>query len=84
MDGHEAHELARRKSRYGHRDWIVWRERDGTFRAEVRSPAAIRKALLANGTKGRRWWVFHGSSGVASIGFWAMGLIMLRNAKVGC
>ncbi|HYF09529.1 MAG TPA: hypothetical protein VD970_18055 [Acetobacteraceae bacterium] len=84
MTGTEAFELATRKARFGHRDWIVWQERDGSYRAEARAPAAVKRALLANGTKGRAWWVVGASTSSASRGFWKMGLIMLRNAKVGC
>lgn len=75
---------ATRKARFGHRDWIVWQERDGSHRAEVRSPRAVKRALLANGTKGRSWWIVSATRATASKGFWKMGLIMLRNAKVGC
>lgn len=84
MDGTTAFDLARRKARHGHRDWIVWRDRTGDYHAECRTPATIKHALLANGTKGRAWWIISASTGVSLIGFWAMGLIMLRNARHGC
>jgi hypothetical protein len=82
MTNTEAFALARRKARYGHRDWLVWKGRDGAWNAAVRSPASIKRAMLAAGTKGR--WHLISDGGPSQIGFWAMGLIMLRNAKVGC
>lgn len=82
MDNVTAFAVARQKARYGHRDWIVWKGRDGLWNAAVRSVESIKQALLAAGTQGR--WYLIPPDGVSHIGFWRMGVIMMRNARFGC
>ena len=70
------------KARYGHKDWIFWVEKDGTKRAEWRSAASVKRALLASGTKGF-WCLVHADSGCPMKGFWAMGINLIRQSKWG-
>ena len=70
------------KARFGHKDWIYWQERDGTYRAEWRSPESIKRALLASGTKGF-WALVMADSGCPMKGFWAMGINILSQSKRG-
>ena len=79
MTNLEAFATAKRKARFDHREQLVWANRSGEFFTERCTAAAVKKALLANGTR-RKWWII-GSDGVSSIGFWAMGIIMIRNAR---
>jgi hypothetical protein len=69
-----------RKSLYGRRDWLHWRDRAGQEHVAVRSADSIKAALLATGTKGDFRLV---SRGVMQKVRWQMGLIMLRNARAG-
>jgi hypothetical protein len=68
----------KRKARYGRRDWLVWRERDGRDRYEVMTKEAIKAALLAIGTKGRFTMVAGGSGQLHRVG-WRQGILMRRN-----
>jgi hypothetical protein len=78
----EAYSLARRKARYGRRDWIVWRERSGAWQAAPRSPATLKAAMLARGTSGR-WTLIAGSTAVPYAYGWRDGVTMIRNARFG-
>lgn len=71
-------QIAKRKSRYGHRDWIVWRERSGKQVAETFSAEAVKKAMLACGTAGH---FFRLSGGISYMVGWRSAVIMWRNAR---
>ncbi|QRM34891.1 hypothetical protein [Microvirga sp. VF16] len=75
-------QYAQRKARYGHRDWLFWTDRSGSSQCAPKSKESIKKAMLASGTQGR-WFVVSASTAVLQKGFWAMGVIMLRNAEHG-
>lgn len=49
--GEGAGETARRKARYGHRDWLLWRDRDGMLYAAPATPYTCKLAMLATGTQ---------------------------------
>ena len=83
MTNIEAFEIARRKAVKGHNDWIVWRNRDGSFSTKRRSPKAIKAAMIASGTQGK-WYLIAANNGIGHIYNWRIGLIMMRNAKYGC
>jgi len=73
---------AQKKARFGHRDWIVWPNPEGLLQAAPKSVAAIKKALLACGTK-KHWYVVAADNGNLHRGFWSMGIIMIRNSRYG-
>lgn len=73
---------AARKARYGHKDWIIWRERDGREQAAPCTADAIKSALLAVGTQGRFVRLSASTATGASIR-WKLGLTMLRNCRRG-
>lgn len=82
MTNVEAFAAARRKQRYGHRNQLVWRDRAGDFHTAERSPAAIKRAMLATGTNGRFTEI--AERGFSYVITWPMGVLMIRNARVGC
>lgn len=69
-----------RKSRYGRKDWIVFRTRSGEHVVDYCSPARIKQALLEGGTKCRFTII---SGGIGYLINWRLGLLRLRNAKYG-
>ena len=75
-------EVAARKACYGRKEWIVWRERDGSEQAALCTVAAIRSTLLAVGTQGRFVRLSAGMATGTSIR-WKLGLTMLRNCRRG-
>jgi hypothetical protein len=81
IDGDSCFQAAQQKARFGHRDWIYWSDQDGKH-AEVKSVESVKRALMAAGTKGF-WVLIHADSGIASKGFFAMGLNLLRQIRHG-
>ena len=75
-------EVAARKARYGHKDWIVWRGRDGREQAALCTADAIKSALMAVGTQGR-FVRLAASTATGTSTCWRLGLIMLRNCRRG-
>lgn len=80
IDGPDAFREAKRKSQYGHNDWLWWRDRTGSHHAARKSPEAIKEMLLAVGTNGK-WTLL--TSGTPMRGFWWLGLNILRQARRG-
>jgi hypothetical protein len=76
----DAFATAIKKAKHGHRDWLVWKDLDGKFYAAKFSAEEMKRALLTTGTR-RHWWLISANSALRSIGFWAMGITMLRNAR---
>ncbi len=72
-----------RKARFGHRDWLFWRGRDGGERFQQRSAQAVKNALLDIGTQGR-FSLLSASTGIPMRMGWRDGIRMIRNARVGC
>jgi hypothetical protein len=81
ITGKGSMQKAQHMARYGHRDWLCWHDDQGEY-ADRRTPANIKKMLLATGTKGT-WVLIHGSSGCPMHGFWAMGINMINQSKRG-
>lgn len=75
-------DMACRKARYGHKDWIVWDDRDGSQRAALCTADAIKSALMAMGTQGR-FFRISANDAVGTIVRWRLGLRMLRNCRRG-
>lgn len=67
-----------RKSRYGRKDWIVFKTRDGEQVIDYCSPSMIKQAMLASGTQGHFTIL---SGGIGYRINWRMGLLRIRNAK---
>ncbi|WP_114944427.1 hypothetical protein [Microvirga calopogonii] len=74
--------LAKRKARYGHRDWLFWKDRNGASHCARRSAETVKAAMLAAGTSGK-WFIVQASTGVLVKGFWRLGINLLKNAKYG-
>lgn len=74
---------AQKKARYGHRDWVAYKGKDGALVFAPRSAAVIKAAMLAVGTRGR-FTILAASTGIGHTMNWSIGCIMLRNARVGC
>jgi hypothetical protein len=74
---------AQRKARFGHRDWITWRGRDGAFNVARSAPDIVKAALLAVGTKGR-FTLIAASTGTPISCGWSYGIGLLRNSRAGC
>ena len=80
--GESAHTLAERKARYGHRDWIVWRDETGTAKAAPRTTGALEQAIRESATRG----YFHhygASSGVSYLITPDLAVPLLENTRRG-
>jgi len=73
---------AQRKARFGHRDWITWRDRSNNYNVARMSPDTVKSALLAIGTKGH-FTLIAASTGTPHRYNWRMGIMMRRNAIKG-
>ena len=78
----EASAYAKKKARYGHRDWIIYRAKDGGVIASRRSAESLKAALLNVGVKGR-FTCYSASDCVPQAIGWSIGIIMLSNTKHG-
>lgn len=71
-----------RKARYGHKDWVIWKDRDGSYRAAPKSIESVKSALLATGTNGD--WDLIGANDAWTMNCsWKMGLNMLKQMRYG-
>ena len=75
-------EDAIRKAKYGHRDWIVWRGKDGKLQAFRKSPESVKRCLLDTGTQGK-WTLVSANDGVLMVGRWWLGINLLAHMKRG-
>lgn len=71
---------AQKKARFGHRDWVFFRDATGTGRAGRFSRDALKAALLASGCAGH-FYVVCASTGVLERHGWRSGCLMLRNVR---
>lgn len=72
-------EEAKRKARYGHRDYIGIPVENGVS-YEPLTARGVKAALLSVGTKGQ-FYTITGSNAVLHRHSWRAGLLMLRNAR---
>ncbi len=81
MTGTEARELAIRKARYGHNDWIIWKDKTtGDWHAEKETSASVKRALLAVGTQG--YYMCYTASKAWSLMYkWRMGVNAFTQLK---
>lgn len=81
LRGTGLYQVAMRKARYGHRDWVVWSDREGVQHAAVKSPEVVKQCLLDCGTRGN--WSLILSGGMPLKGFWWLGINLLAQMKRG-
>lgn len=83
MTQQEALQIASQKARYGHRNWIVWKDRQAvSFHAERLTADSMKRCLLAEGTKGK-WVLVCRDRGDYMLGFWRMGLNLIYQCRRG-
>lgn len=73
---------ARRKARYGHRDWLVWLDTHGARHARPLDAATLKAAMLATGTRGH-FTLYEATTGNPWRVTWPHAVAMLANAKRG-
>jgi len=71
------------KARFGHKDWIYWKQQDGTSRAEWKTAESVKRALLDCGCSKGFWCLVLADSGCPMRGFWAMGINLISQSKYG-
>ena len=76
----EAFELAERKAKHSDYDWLVWRNRDGTFSAERSSCGSIKKALLSVGTQGH-FNLIQQRTGYSRVMRWRTGISAIQHIR---
>ncbi len=72
-------EEAKRKARYGHKDYIAIPTPDGEVYERI-SVSGIKRAMLAAGTKGK-FFVIGASNAVLYGHSWRIGVNLIRNAR---
>lgn len=80
--GDGAFDYAKRMSRYGHKDWIVYRDRNGALNARRISAESVKLALLAVGTQGK-FTLIPGDGSHNWIVSWHLGINFILNLKAG-
>lgn len=82
LTGSEARATAKRKARYGRKDWISWVDKDGQIYADVFCGASVKPALLSVGTQGY-FLRYSANDGVSMMYHWRDGTRWLRQFKAG-
>ena len=80
MTGNEAREIAKRKARYGHSDWIIWKDGADEYHAAKASAATVKQALLAVGTQGR-FNCYQASNAWSHSYSWRMGINFMQHLQ---
>lgn len=80
--GKDAGQIARKKARYGHRDWLVWTDKQCEAHSALCTPSNIKKAMLDVGTQGTFIRVC-ANDAIGLLSHWSDGARYLRNAKYG-
>lgn len=82
-EGEDAYQMAKRKARYGHRNWFAWRDKDGRSFAAPATAESCKLAMLTTGTQGR-FTLLSASDGTAhSSSSWELANIWLARLKAG-
>lgn len=82
LTGSEARATAKRKARYGRKDWIAWVDQSGMTHADVFCGASVKLALLSIGTQG--YFVrYSANDGIGVLSYWRDGTRWLRQFKAG-
>lgn len=69
-----------KKARFGHRDWVFFRNAEGASHAARFARDSIKAALLATGCSGH-FYVAAASTGVLERHGWRSGCLMFRNVR---
>jgi hypothetical protein len=73
--------MAENKAKKGHRTWLLFQRKDGSFEGRIYCADAIKAAMLEVGVYGRFWW-FTASSGTGNVcRSWGYANALLRAAK---
>lgn len=80
IHGPDSFQLAKRKARYGHRDWLCWEDVDGSH-AAPKTAANVEAMLSAIGTEGK-WFLLLANDGCLMKGYWELGLNLLAQMRV--
>lgn len=80
--GETAFQVAVRKARYGHRDWIVWKDKDKQTYAAPMNMKSLKIAMLTHGTNDD-FWLIHKNCGTMSYVCWAMAVNIRYQMKLG-
>jgi hypothetical protein len=75
-------EQAKRKARYGHKDWLIWRDRQGVLHTAVSNYDNFKSAMLATGTQGR-FTVLEANTAVGFTINWRVGVAWIANIRHG-
>jgi hypothetical protein len=81
LDGAGCLAEAQRMARFGHCDWLFWRDDAGPHAAR-KTAANLKRVLLVVGTKGS-WTIIGANDGILMKGFWWLGINMLAQMKRG-
>lgn len=73
-------EEAKRKARYGHRDYVHVPTIDGTENWQPLTVQNLKLAMLRTGTQ-RKVRVIAANNAIVHVYSWAMAVLMFRNAK---
>ena len=76
------YEEARRRARYGHKEWLLYIDRSGNHVYTMLSKASIKQAMLAMGTNGRCEMITASSACGLSVD-WRCGVNILREYRKG-
>lgn len=82
IDGEEAFRTAQQKAKYGHCDWLYWRDRSGMAHSARRSADSIKEMLLEVGTTGN-WTIVCANTAILMKGCWWIGINILAQSRRG-
>lgn len=71
-----------RKAKHGHRDWLYWKERDGSAKIAPVEAESLKTAMLARGTKGY-FTLVAGNSGTFHHMTWPLAICLFRQCRLG-
>lgn len=81
--GEDAREVAQHKARYGHKNWVVWKNKNNQWVAGVRTAETVKQAMLSTGTQGTfRAYLACDPSSPMFVD-WSLGSMWLRHLKKG-
>ena len=80
LSGRYIYNEAKRKAVYGHRDWLVWTDRDGIQHADRKTYASTKRAMLAVGTQGQ-FYLIGATDGHSLIIQWRIAVNILHLCK---
>ena len=70
-----------RKARFGHREWIWWKDKTGNPCASRLTADSMKRCLLDVGTQGK--WFLLCTDGTSMIGYFWLGIIQISRIRHG-